>query len=108
MSRIIERSSEIGVRKTFGASSARLVWQFIFENIFLCLTGGLVSLLAAMGVMRLIEYSGVIPYLDLNMNLRVFIYTIALAVLFGILSGAFPAWRMSRLHPVQALRGGGR
>jgi putative ABC transport system permease protein len=44
----------------------------------------------------------------LTVNLRVFAYGMAFAVLFGLISGVYPAWRMSRLNPVQALKGGSR
>jgi len=56
----------------------------------------------------MIESSGLIPYIQVELNLRVFFYSLALACLFGVLSGAIPAWRMSRMHPVDALRGGAR
>ena len=108
VSRIFERSSEIGVRKAFGASSARLVGQFIFENVVLCLVGGAVGLLGAMLVLGGINGSGLVPHADLHLNLRVFGYGFGLAVFFGCLSGAYPAWRMARLHPVAALRGESR
>jgi putative ABC transport system permease protein len=108
MSRFMERASEIGVRKTFGASSAHLVGQFVVENVFLCLIGGALSLAGAAAVMAAIESSGLLPYADLEINFRVFLYGTAIAVFFGLLSGAWPAWRTSRLHPVEALRGGGR
>ena len=42
VTRIMERSSEIGVRKAFGASSRTLVYQFIVENIILTLIGGII------------------------------------------------------------------
>ena len=54
------------------------------------------------------EATGLLPYADLRLNLRVFAGALGLACLFGLLSGAYPAWRMSRLHPVAALRGGQR
>jgi putative ABC transport system permease protein len=108
MSRIIERSGEIGVRKAFGASAASLVGQFILENVILCLIGGLLSLFGALAVLRLVENSGLVPFSHIDFNYRIFLYAVALACFFGILSGLLPAWRMSRLHPVQALRGGAR
>jgi putative ABC transport system permease protein len=106
LSRILERSSEIGVRKAFGASSRALVGQFVLENVVLSLVGGAVGLGAAWIVLRLIERSGLIPYAVFSLNLRLFGFAVGLAVFFGILSGVYPAWRMSRLHPVIALRGG--
>ncbi len=108
MSRILERASEIGVRKAFGASGAHLVGQFMFENILLCLLGGIVALIAAGGVLAWINTSGIIPNAGFGLNYRVFFYGLGLATFFGLLSGVYPAWRMSRLHPVEALRGASR
>jgi putative ABC transport system permease protein len=49
-----------------------------------------------------------VAYAHFQMNGRVFLWGLGLALLFGVVSGAYPAWRMSRLHPVAALAGGGR
>jgi putative ABC transport system permease protein len=103
--RILERSSEIGVRKAFGASSGTLVIQFVIENVVLCLFGGLLGLIAAKGILLWLENSGLIPYLKVDINLAVFFCGLAITVVFGLLSGVIPAWKMSRLHPVQALKG---
>lgn len=105
LSRILDRASEIGVRKAFGASSRTLVGQFVVENVVLTLLGGLLGLVLAVGVLAAINASGVIPYAQLHLNLRVFGYGLAIALFFGLFSGVYPAWRMSRVHPVQALRG---
>ncbi len=108
LSRIIERSSEIGVRKAFGASSRHLVVQFIIENLVLCLVGGLLALAGAAIVLEVSEASSLIPHADFRLNFRVYFYALGLALFFGLISGAYPAWRTSRLHPVEALRGGSR
>ncbi len=105
LSRILDRASEIGVRKAFGASSRTLVGQFVVENVVLTLLGGLLGLVLAVAVLAGINASGLIPYAQLHLNLRVFGYGLALALFFGLFSGVYPAWRMSRVHPVQALRG---
>jgi putative ABC transport system permease protein len=105
LSRILERSSEIGVRKAFGASSRTLVGQFVVENVLLTLVGGLIALILAALVLRGINASGVIQYATLGLNFRVFAWGLLIALLFGVMSGVYPAWRMSRLHPVDALRG---
>jgi putative ABC transport system permease protein len=105
LSRILDRSSEIGVRKAFGASALTLVGQFVVENVVLTLVGGATGLLLAILVLRAINASGLIPYAHLALNVRVFGYGLAIALFFGLFSGVYPAWRMSRLHPVKALRG---
>jgi putative ABC transport system permease protein len=105
LSRILDRSSEIGVRKAFGASSWTLIGQFVVENVVLTLVGGALGLLLAGLALHAINASEVIPYARLAINLRVFLYALLIALFFGLFSGVYPAWRMSRLHPVKALRG---
>ena len=107
-SRILERSSEIGVRKAFGASSRTLVGQFVVENLVLTLVGAGIGLALAAWLLQAINASGVIQYAQLSLNYRIFGWGVLLAVIFGLLSGVYPAWRMSRLHPVQALKGAAR
>jgi len=108
ISRIFERVSEIGVRKAFGASTRHLVGQFIIENIVLALLGGAIGLVLSLAALQLINVSGLIANADFRMNPRIFLYGVGLSVVFGVLSGAYPAWRMARLDPVEALRGGPR
>jgi putative ABC transport system permease protein len=108
MSRIIERSPEIGVRKAFGASSSHLIGQFILENVILCLIGGVLAFFGSALIIKLTVQAGLSPYTEVPLNFRVGLYAVGLACLFGVISGALPAWKMSRLHPVDALRGGAR
>jgi putative ABC transport system permease protein len=108
LSRILERSSEIGVRKAFGASSWELVGQFLVEGVVLSLVGGAIGLGLSALVIRVVTYSDLIPYAQLTLNVRVFLYGLVLTLVFAALSGAYPAWRMSRLHPVEALHGRAR
>jgi putative ABC transport system permease protein len=103
--RILERRSEIGVRKAFGATNVQLAAQLVVENILLCLAGGLIALGATAGALRWIESAGLIPYLKVDMDLAVFGYGLLTATVFGLLSGVIPAWKMSRLDPVHALKG---
>jgi putative ABC transport system permease protein len=105
LSRILDRASEIGVRKAFGASSPTLVGQFVIENVVLTLIGASIGLALAVPVLAALNASGFLPYARLALSYRVFLYGLAMSLFFGVLSGAYPAWRMSKLHPVQALRG---
>ncbi|MCP4633869.1 MAG: FtsX-like permease family protein [candidate division Zixibacteria bacterium] len=106
ISRIMERSSEIGVRKAFGASSLTLVGQFIVENIIITFIGGAISIILSVIVLNIINGSGIIPHTHLGVNFRIFYYSVIICLFFGIFSGVYPAFRMSRMQPVEALRGG--
>lgn len=108
ISRIMERASEIGVRKAFGAPARALVGQFLVENVLLTLIGGIIGFVLSILVLRALSSSGIVTYARFTVNPRVFAYGMALAAVFGLISGVYPAWRMSRLNPVQALKGGSR
>jgi putative ABC transport system permease protein len=103
--RILERRAEIGVRKAFGATSSQLALQLVIENILLCLLGGLLALGATALVLAWLESSQLIPYLEVGLNLAVFGWGMLIATVFGLVSGVLPAWKMSRLDPVHALKG---
>ena len=107
LSRILERSSEIGVRRAFGASSRVLVAQFVFENIVLTLIGGILALGLSWGILQVFNRVDLIPYNNLRFNFLIFFYGFSLTLVFGVISGVYPAWKMSRLHPVVALNKGG-
>jgi putative ABC transport system permease protein len=105
ISRIMERASEIGVRKAFGAPARSLVAQFLAENILLTMMGGVAGYALSFFVLRGLGQSGLFTYAQFSPNLRVFLYGMLLAIVFGAVSGVYPAWRMSRLNPVDALKG---
>ena len=85
LSRIMERSPEIGVRKAFGATRADLVGQFILENMFLCLVGGGLALVAAAWSWSWIEANGLDPLRRLPAQLP----GLSLRPGAGLLSSAF-------------------
>lgn len=106
LSRILERAPEVGVRKAFGAPPAMLIGQFVMENIVLTLIGGAVAFVLAIVLLRVFNSVELLPGASIDLNLRVFGYGMLIAAFFGVFSGLYPAWKMSRLNPVNALRGG--
>jgi len=103
--RIMERRVEIGVRKAFGATSSQLALQLVVENVLLCLAGGLIALAATAGLLAWLEHIQLINYMRYDLSLAVFGWGMLIATVFGLLSGVLPAWKMSRLDPVHALKG---
>ena len=65
LSRVLDRASEIGVRRAFGASSRTLVGQFLIENLVLTLIGAAVGLALAAVVLRIFNVSGLIAHAQL-------------------------------------------
>ena len=113
VSRIMERYSEIGIRKSFGASSGKLVRQFLVENIIFSLLGGLLGFILTWVVMKLfISYLQVVSAVDSPrlpaeaqlLNWRVLLVMIIFSIFYGLATGVYPAWRMSRVHPIKALK----
>lgn len=104
ISRIIERSSEIGVRKAFGAHSGNILFQFVFENIVLTFLGGIIGFVLALVLINIINDSNVLGEVNLGFNFIVFIYSLLICLFFGIVSGLIPAYRMSKIHIADALK----
>jgi putative ABC transport system permease protein len=106
LSRILERAPEIGVRKAFGAPKRTLIAQFVTENVILTLLGGALGFVFTIIAVTALNHTSFIPEAQFNVNARVFAYGMLIAVFFGVFSGFYPAWKMARLNPVNALRGG--
>src|SRR6476661_7553319 len=106
LTRIMERASEIGVRKAFGASRQVLVGQFLIENLVLAVLGGVLGLGLATLALSLLNESHFIAYSHFGLSWRAFAIGMGLTVAFGLMSGVYPAWKMARLNPNAALRGG--
>ncbi len=99
--RMGERASEIGVRKAFGASSLVLIGQFVAENFILTLFGGIFGVVVSIGTIHILNATGIGSFF---FYYRMFLVGLAAIFVFNLLSGGYPAWRMSRFHPVDALR----
>lgn len=104
VSRIMERASEIGIRKAFGAPSSSLAWQFIIENIFITMIGGLFALILTLIIISIFNDSGLILHADLSINFSVFGVSLLVCLIFGLLSGVVPAIRMSKMKVIDALK----
>ena len=104
VSRVFERKSEIAVRKAFGADSKDILYQFIFENLVLTFIGGLIGFLLALITIRYVNANDLLGIVRLAFSPRIFVYFLLVILLFGLLSGILPAYRMSRTNIGTALR----
>lgn len=113
MTRIGERAEEIGVRKSFGATSGTLVTQLVIENIIITLIGGLIGLgLSVYASPLLVHFINTfdplfkMPTDSFVISWQVFAFCLFSCLLLGLISGVYPAWKMSRMNVVYALKGG--
>jgi putative ABC transport system permease protein len=104
VSRIMDRASEIGVRKAFGADKMTILSQFVFENIVLTLIGGFLALILAAAGLILINQSKVLGNTFLSFDTKFFVASLFICLIFGILSGIIPALKMAKLNIVDALK----
>ena len=112
-SRIQERGEEIAIRKSFGAATGVLRGQFLFENILMTLTGGIIGILLSYLVVALLGNSLTLSVAFMNnvpltfsFNYAVFAAALIACLVFGLLSGYLPALRLSRMKPAIYLKGG--
>ncbi|MBU1422996.1 MAG: ABC transporter permease [Bacteroidetes bacterium] len=96
---VTERTKEIGIRKAIGAKRRTILLQFLIESSIICLFGGLLGLIVAYPLSLIAN-----QILPTAMPLEVVAIAIIISLLVGVISGFLPAYRASRLNPVDALR----
>lgn len=98
---VLERTREIGLRKALGARSMDILVQFLLEAVLLSVAGGVVGLLAGIGIVAVLA---TVSGLTLLPSIGNILQAIIVAALVGIASGMVPARRAANLAPVVALR----
>ncbi|WP_407986286.1 ABC transporter permease [Kitasatospora sp. CMC57] len=98
---VMERTGEIGLRRALGARGRHITCQFLTESTLLGLLGGLVG--AALGTVSIVAVSAAKEWTPVLPPAAVASAPL-LGLLTGLVAGAYPAWRASRIAPVEALR----
>ena len=98
---VSERTREIGIKKSIGATRGIILLEFMTESLLLTLIGAGIGALIGLGI-------GTAGCLLLGVhviiNLQTILWSILFAIAVGVLFGVYPAWKASRLSPVEALR----
>jgi macrolide transport system ATP-binding/permease protein len=98
---VTERTREIGLRMAVGARRRHILQQFLAEAVLLCLVGGGLGILAGRGASILVrEYA----HWPTGVSVAAIVLSVLVSGLVGVVFGFYPAWKASRLDPIEALR----
>ncbi len=98
-----ERTSIIGIQKALGAKNYFIMFQFLFEAVFLSVIGGILGLLIILILTLIISNTTSFQLILTEGNI---LLGIGVSALIGLISGIVPAWSASKLDPVDAMRTG--
>ncbi len=113
---VVERTSEIGIRKALGAKTSSIKRQFVTEAIIICCTGGVIGILIGLGGSYLLGYvakvllntmaTDVADYIHIivNPSILAIIISVICSILIGVIFGSSPAKRAAKMNPIDALR----
>jgi putative ABC transport system permease protein len=103
---VVERTREIGLRKSIGASNSLIRAQFLVEALLITGIGGVAGIILGTVVVILVDIGAKLQGYDFGMTITLdaVILGFASALIFGVLFGLYPARKASELSPVEALR----
>jgi ABC-type antimicrobial peptide transport system permease subunit len=98
---VTERTREIGLRMAVGARSHHILRQFLVEAVVLCSLGGAVGILFGWVVSVGVRY---FQHWATQISIPAIVAAVLVSVGVGVVFGFYPAWKASRLDPIEALR----
>jgi ABC-type antimicrobial peptide transport system permease subunit len=98
---VTERTREIGLRMAVGARARNILVQFLIEAVVLCLLGGAIGILLGIGSSWLVTY---FLHWPTESSPEAIVAAVLVSATVGIIFGFYPAWKASRLDPIEALR----
>src|SRR5579872_4660545 len=101
---VTERTKEIGIRKALGARRRMILFQFLVEAAVLCLVGGFIGLGLASAIAPAIKYGFNVSFLPVFIPPLFIALAVSVSITVGLIAGFIPAFRASRLDPVDSLR----
>ncbi len=99
-----ERTNQIGIQKALGAKNSFILWQFLFEAMFLSMIGGVIGILMVwLGTQMISQVS---TSFAISLSFKNVIIGLFISSIIGIIAGLWPAWKAAKLNPVEAIRTG--
>jgi putative ABC transport system permease protein len=98
---VTERIKEIGLRMAIGATPANILWQFILEAVLLATVGGIIGVGVGIGAAKAI---GQIQNWPIVIEVSSAVYSFLFSSFVGMFFGFYPAYRASKLNPIDCLR----
>ncbi|WP_406542389.1 ABC transporter permease [Clostridium ljungdahlii] len=97
---VSERTKEIGIRKALGGSRKDILIQFLIEALVLSSLGGVIGVLFGLGIGWLVSTLG----MSVTFSLPIIAVAFSFSLIVGVVFGIFPAYKASKLKPIDALR----
>jgi putative ABC transport system permease protein len=98
---VAERTKEIGIAKAIGGKQTDILLQFLLESVILSMVGGIIGMIIGQGAIPIISYFN---WMTVASSWTGPVLGFSFSVLVGIFFGFYPAFKASRLDPVDALR----
>ncbi len=98
---VTERTKEIGLRKAVGARQRDILQQFLIEAVTVTIIGGAIGVATGYGLAFLLAMAMGFPVL---MSIQSAVLGVTVSSVVGLISGLYPAWRASKLNPIEAMR----
>jgi putative ABC transport system permease protein len=98
---VTERTKEIGLRKAVGARQFDILQQFLIESVMVTIIGGAFGVITGYGLAYLLA---IIMGFPLIINISSAVLGVAVSFIVGLISGIYPAYRASKLSPIDAMR----
>jgi len=99
---VLERTRELGALMATGWTGFDLMKMILYEALFIGMMGGIAGIILGIGLSEAASAMGLPSLVSLNVVIQAFVFAVAL----GLVAGIYPAYRASKLNPIEAIHGG--